>query len=223
MIRRDYILRMIAEFLEVLSRLRSLQTAQLWTEAAQAADQEFQRLIGLGAPALARLSPTELLARVIKAETTLAVREKTLMLATLLKEAGDIATGQGHFEEAKLYHLKGLDLLLEVLSREEVSEFPEFVPRVDAFLQALDDTDLPLTTQAMLMQYFERLGEFGKAEDCLFSMLDEVPHNNDLLELGISFYQRLKTRSDDLLIQGNLPRAELEAGLAQLVARKSEA
>jgi len=30
MIRRDYILRMIAEFVEVLSRIRSLKTSQLW-------------------------------------------------------------------------------------------------------------------------------------------------------------------------------------------------
>jgi hypothetical protein len=36
MIRRDYILRMLAEFFEALSRIRSLQKGQKWGEASLA-------------------------------------------------------------------------------------------------------------------------------------------------------------------------------------------
>ena len=221
MIRRDYILRMLAEFFEVLSRIRGLQKGQLWDQARQLTDQEFHRLVGLGAAAVAQLSETELLARVIQGETSLAVREKTLILATLLKEAGEIAAGQEHYIESRAYHLKGLDLLLGVLAREDIFEFTEFVPRVEAFVQALSDGPLPLATQAMLMQQYERSGAFGKAEDILFSMMEEAPQNASLLDFGIAFYQRLRSQSDDALAAGNLPRGELEAALAQLVARKA--
>jgi hypothetical protein len=43
MIQRDYILRMIEEFMQFLSRLQSLRRGQLWEEAAAALDDEFRR------------------------------------------------------------------------------------------------------------------------------------------------------------------------------------
>jgi pentatricopeptide repeat protein len=75
-------------------------------------------------------------------------------------------------------------------------------------------------TYAMLMRHYELAGEFGKAEDALFSMVEEEPDNLGLLDFGIGFYQRLQGKSNDALLTGNLPRVELEAGLAQLAARK---
>src|SRR5579864_5627822 len=140
MIRRDYILRMLAEFFEVLSRIRKLQKGQQWNEASRLTDQELQELIGLSAADAIQLSETELLARLVKGESTLAVREKSLMLATLLKEAGDIATGESKSEQSRAFHLKGLHLLLGLLAREDPFDFPEFVPRIEGFLSALGDS-----------------------------------------------------------------------------------
>lgn len=217
MIRRDYILRMLEEFFEVLSRIRALQKGQKWNEASLVAEKELQQLVGLGVQDIARLSETELLARLIRGEPTQAVREKTLVLATLLKEAGDIAAGEGRSAESLSYHLKGLHLLLGVRAREDPFDSPAFVPRVEGFLAALGDFVLPLSTQAMLMQHYERIGEFAKAEDVLFAMIEADGTNPALLSFGIGFYQRLQHQSDDALKQGNLPRSEVEAGLAQLV------
>jgi hypothetical protein len=218
MIRRDYILRMLEDFFEVLSRIRALQKSERWGEACLAADKEFQQLVGAGPQAIVHLSETELLARLIKGEPSQAVREKTLMLATLLKEAGDISCGQTRDAEGRSFYLKGLHLLLGILEREQVFDFPEFVPRVDAFLQVLSDAPLPITTQGMLMQHFERIGEFAKAEDVLFSMIEAQPGNLALLSFGVAFYQRLLGKSNDVLQAGNLPRVELESGLAHILA-----
>jgi hypothetical protein len=220
MIRRDYILRMIEEFFQALSRIKSLKGGQQWREANADIDQEFQRLMGMDAQAVAQLSETELLAHIVRGEPTLAVREKTLILATLLKEAGDVLTERERKDDARTSYLKGLHLLLDTLGRAEVFECPQFVPKVEEFVLALDDTPLPLETQARLMQHYERTGEFGKAEDALFAMLEVEPENAPLLELGISFYRRLESQSDARLNDGNLPRAEVEAGLADLNARK---
>jgi hypothetical protein len=220
MIRRDYILRMMAEFFEALSRIRSLQKGQNWNDASLAADKEFQQLISGGADLAIGLSETELLARLINGEPSLAVRDKTLMLATLFKEQGDIARGQGRGETGTACYLKGLHLLLGVLAHEGPAEFPEFVPRIEAFLNALADVSLPMTTQAMLMRHFEQGGQFGRAEDALFSMIEAEQENSALLDFGINFYQRLQTKADNALQEGNLPRNEIEAGLAQLLSRK---
>jgi hypothetical protein len=220
MIRRDYILRMIEEFFQALSRIKSLKGAQQWREANAGIDEEFQRLMGMDAQAVAQLSETELLAHIVRGEPTLAVREKTLILATLLKEAGDVLTEQGREDEGRTSYLKGLHLLLDTLGRGEVFESPQFVPKVQEFVMALGESVLPLETQARLMQHYELTGEFARAEDALFAMLDAEPENAPLLELGISFYRRLESQGDARLADGNLPRTEVEAGLADLKARK---
>lgn len=221
MLRRDYILRMIEQFIQALARIKSLKQGEHWQQAAGTVDEEFNRLIGAGVQAVAQLSETELLARVIQGEPTLAVHDKTLMLSTLLKEAGDLATAQDRIEEGRSYYLKGLHLLLNTLARDDVAECPDFVPKVEVFVTALRSSPLPLQTEALLMQHYERTGEFAKAEDALFAMLQAEPQNPGLVEFGISFYQRLESQSDANLVVGNLPRPEFEAGLAELRARKT--
>jgi hypothetical protein len=216
MIRRDYILRMIEEFVRLLSRINSLKRARHWQEASGLAEEEFRRLVGTGAVNAASLSDTELLARLIKGEPTQAVPEKTLMLATLFKEVGDLASAQSGLAEGRLLFLKSLHLLLDTIARDEPLDWPDFVPRVEALVAAVQDSPLPLETEARLMAHYERVGEFAKAEDCLFAMLGLEPSNPRLLEFGIGFYERLQRQSDATLLAGNLPRAEVEAGLTEL-------
>ena len=220
MIRQDYLLRMIEEFMQVLSRINSLKRGQLWREADELIDGEFKRLLRAGAQAAAQMSETELLAKLIQGEPTQVVHHKALLLTTLLKEAGDLALAQRQPTESRACYLKGLSLLLETLAGAEASAFPDFVPKVEVFVQALQDAPLPLNTQARLMQHYERLGEFGKAEDMLFAMLEAEPREPKLLDFGFSFYQRLASQSDAALTGGNLPRAELQAGLAELERRR---
>jgi hypothetical protein len=143
------------------------------------------------------------------------------MLATMLKVNGDLIAGQGRVEESRLYYLKGLDLLLDTFGRNEITERPDFVPAVEAFLTGLRDSPLPLKTGAMLMGHYERTGEFAKAEDVLFGMVETGPAKVELLDFGMAFYRRLLGLNDDALTAGNLPRAEVAAGLAELDGHKA--
>jgi hypothetical protein len=142
------------------------------------------------------------------------------MLTTLLKEAGDVAAAEDRTEDSRECYLKALHLLLDVLSREEMFECPEFVPKVEMIVAALQSAPLPVRSAAMLMQHYERTGEFAKAEDALFTMLDAEPDNDTLKGFGITFYQRLLAQSDATLVAANLPRAEAEDGLKELQARQ---
>lgn len=216
MLRRDYILRMVEEFIQALSRINSLKKDQRWDEASREVDAEFKKLVGEGAEAIASVSETELLARLMQDGPTQALRDKTLVLTTLLKEAGDVATGEGKTEQGRVCYLKALDLLLGVLARGEVFECPAFVPKIEMLVAALNATPLPAPTQAMLMQHYERTGEFAKAEDALFTMLDADPDNDAIVEFGVAFYQRILSQSDATLKEANLPRAEVEEGLKKL-------
>jgi tetratricopeptide (TPR) repeat protein len=218
MIRRDYILRLIEEFAEALARIRALKKDKQLNEASSLTESEFKRITGLDSESVLKLSETELLARLIQSEPLHAVREKMYFLTTLLKETGDIAAAEGRAEESRACYLKGLHLLLDSLARGDAFEQPESVPKVELFVGELDE--LPVHTNVLLMEHYERIGQFGKAEDCLFAVLEADPKNVAALEFGISFYQRLLGQSDVRLAEGNLPREEVEAGLAELSARK---
>lgn len=221
MIRRDYILRMIEECVRTLARIRSLKQGQRWDQAGAELDAEFKKLVGAGAAAVSQLSETELLARLMQDGPTHTLREKTLILTTLLKEAGDIAAGATDRAEAgRECYLKALHLLLEVLAGGEVFECPEFVPKIEWFRAALAATPLPARTQARLMQHYERTVEFARAEDSLFALLDTEPDNIAIVEFGRAFYQRLLAQSDGALRAGGLPRVEVEEGLKELQSRQ---
>src|SRR3954464_1085535 len=189
MIRRDYILKMIEECIQALRRIQALKRGQRWKEAEELVDDEFQKFLGTGAEGLARLTETELLAKLLEGERTQAVRDKTLLLVTVLQQAGELEMMQDRPEKGAAFYLKGLHLLLEVLTREDVFEWPEFVPKVEAFMAALHDFILPMRTQAILMRHYERTGQFAKAEDALFAMVEEDPANVPLLEFGIAFFE----------------------------------
>jgi hypothetical protein len=219
MIRRDYILRQIEQFVAMLAKIAGLAKNEQWQEASTVTAGEFQRLTGMDARGVVQMSETELLARLIQSEPTHVVEAKAFMLATLLKTNGDLIAGQGRLEESRQYYLKGLHLLLDTFGRNEITECPDFVPAVEAFLAGLRDAPLPVKTNAMLMRHYEQTREFAKAEDALFATLDVAPPSPELLELGASFYQRLLDLSDDALVAGNLPRAEAEAGLAEFRAQ----
>ena len=219
MIRRDYILRMIAEFIEVLNRIDALKKGELWVEAKREIEDQFKHLIGATGDELARLTDTEMLAKLVQGEPTQVIREKTAILSTLLKEAGDVALGSGDTQRANLFYLRGLHLLLDVLGQGDVWEFPEFLPKIESFTAALAGSELPLATHARLMQHYERAGEFAKAEDELFAIVDLDNQAAGLLQFGIAFYERLRSRPDRELADGDLPRNELEAGLKEFRQR----
>ncbi|MGB8370338.1 MAG: DUF6483 family protein [Limisphaerales bacterium] len=221
MIRRDYLLRQIEQFVAMLAKITGLAKNEQWQEASTVTAGEFQRLTGMDAREVIRLSETELLARLIRSEPTHVVESKAFMLATLLKTNGDLIASQGRLEESRQYYLKGLHLLLDTFGRNEITERPDFVPAVEAFLTGLRDAPLPVKTNARLMRHHERTGEFAKAEDALFGMVDAGPDDIELLDFGRLFYQRLLGLGDDTLMAGNLPRAEVEAGLAELDARQA--
>ena len=128
---------------------------------------------------------------------------------------------QERLEQSRECYLKGLHLLLDALSwGEDVRITLNRSAGGDVWFTALADEALPLQTQASLMQHYERTGQFAKAEDMLYGMIEVEPGNAGLLDFGISFYERLQGQSDDNLVVGDLPREEVETALEDLKAKR---
>jgi tetratricopeptide (TPR) repeat protein len=216
MIRRDYILQMIEEFIRALTQIRALRQQGRWQEARLALDAECEKLAAAGARNLACLSETELLARLAQDQPTSVVRQRLFLMIALLQEAGEIAEGQGCVQEARGSRIKALHLLLEVSADSEVGDHPAFVPGVDALVNSLAGGPWPARTQVLLMRHYESTGQLGKAEDSLYSILEATSNDPASVAFGLAFYERILRRSDLALEEGNLPRAEAEEGHHEL-------
>jgi|SRR5579883_3393252 len=216
MLRRDYFLRLVEKFAQILARLQEQVNAGQYAEAGQGLDEAFSELMGAGAEEICRLSETELLARLTQGGPTQTVPDKIRILTALLQQAGLVHAAEGREEQSRACWLKALNLLLNLQMEDVDSEFQQFIPTIDLLRDQLRDSPLPLSTLAALWRHYERIGAYGRAEDALFGLLEEQPDNPELLAEAKAFYERLLRQSDCALVEGNLPRAEVEAGLAEL-------
>lgn len=222
MIRRDYLLRQIEEFVAVLARMSGLTKAGKWEEASSTANSQFKALAGADVTELLWMSDTDLIARLAEGDTLYGLQEKISMVARLLKENGDVLRGQGKIEESRACYMKGLHLLLNSIADDPAAPRPDFLPSVETFLIGLHDASLDLETNAMLMRHYEQIREYARAEDFLFNMVDAEPGNIELLDFGVGFYERLLRLDDETLELGNLPRGEVKSGLVEVERRKRE-
>ena len=145
-----------------------------------------------------------------------APRETQIALATLLYEAGTLYTTQQRAAEAYPCYLQALSLLLEVELQQPAPPFPPETPSIAALTTPLASYRLPQETNARLLQYYEQVGAYAQAEDVLYALLADAPDDPTLRALGRAFYQRLLRQPDACLIAGNLPRDEVQEGLARL-------
>jgi len=137
MIRQDYILRMIEQLLRVLAGIVALKKERLWQKLTGTLDEQFTQLVGAGVAEVARLSETELAARLMQGESTQFVRDKTHFLIALFKEAGDAAAAQDHEKESRAFYLTGSHLLLGIVSGGDSFEHSDFVPGLEVLVAAL--------------------------------------------------------------------------------------
>ena len=221
MIRRDYLLRSIEQCVRALARVLRLTEEGQFAKAEVELDEAMQLLVGFDLKRLAALSDSELLVELLKGEPTQVLREKGLLLVALLERAGDIDAAQSRLAPSGLWYVRALNLQLQILSRDGSLELPQYVPKVEALARKAKELlpRLPAETSLALMQYYERTGQFAKAEDELFASIENRDPSTAWIEFGIQFYERLLRQSDLSLELGDLPRPEVQAGLAELKSR----
>lgn len=105
-------------------------------------------------------------------------------------------------------------MFIETLIADSKFHQKEYLDKINELVEKIIKYELPNKTQFKLFQYYELIGCFGKAEDILYELID-IKYRGILAE-GKSFYERLLNRSDNELLNGNLPRDEVQEGLAQI-------
>ena len=222
MVKRDYLLRVIEQmgvaWAGVL-RLAGLRQGGQYEAAGQSIDQLLRQFLGLNSGALETVSAAELIGLIRLGRAAAAgdgvVAEKLLLLGALLREQAELHEAHGESDAAAASGLKALQIYLTVVVEEGIND-ERAVAAVAPLLDKLDEYELPFEINDLLWRFHEQTGDFAKAEDALFDLLDDAP---DLVPEGIDFYERLATLTDAELLEGDLPRDEVAAGLAELHAR----
>lgn len=221
MLREDYILAWIRRYVRWVLEIAGLIKVADHEAALRRIEQALRDLLGLGPDSVQTLEEGEIIARLTLGEPPAFAQEKCVVLAALLNHLASVCAARGQPDRAGTCYLRALHIMLGLRFGPPTVAVPEYAPRVEDLVAALQPYGMPSRTWAALMIYYEQTGRFAKAEDALFALLDAEPSGTDALEMGLGLYRRLWALSDDVLVAGDLPRAEIEAGLRELDRRLS--
>jgi hypothetical protein len=216
---QDYIMRMIEQMTGFLMRVVMLRKSGKPQEAVEQISEAYGRLTGVDGSLVHALSEEDLIG-LLRARGTLDP-QRALSLAELLREEGHAYDDLDQPAAAVPRYLKALRLYLEMLPDFEEAPGGYDPAALDDLLERLDPADLPPMTFELLLHHFESSGQFDEAENVLLAQIDAHDEAPDLVAFGQDFYRRLLLQPDAALVEGGLPRAEVEDGLAQLDAWSS--
>ncbi len=214
--REDYLIRHIRQFIQALTNIRGLAAIRQEHAALDAINEAAAQLLGLRSSRGPLLSVRERVSQLTVGELAELGQDTRAALAALLKEAAAIHIRQDRETEGYRCYVQALHLMLDMAAHEGDASLPDWAPRVEDLVAALAPFSLPPSLNAMLLEYYERTGAFAKAEDVLFAMRAASPEDDSIRTAGRAFYRRLQQRGDEELMAGNLPRDEVDAGLAGL-------
>jgi len=222
MIREDYILNWIKRYVQWLAEIVGLVKSEDHQGALRRIDLALRALLELSPDSVTSLTEGEILARLTLGDPPQLVQEKCVVLAAVLQQLGIVCLAQQRADAARDCFVKALHLVLGLRLRGAPAPLAEYAPNVEELAERLKPFVVPPHSWAALMLFRERDGRFAKAEDALFALLEAAPDSLNAVEMGIGFYDRLRVLSDEVLAAGDLPRPEVEAGLAELQARREK-
>lgn len=216
MYKRDYFLRLVEQLTAVTTQAMRLGNAQDYREAMSTTDEALRQLTGLGTAAWLSMDTGDILAN-LSLRDELGGEETAVFLIGVFCQEGELYALQGDADRADYRFLRALQLQLAILESYPDMPIPDIVPAVPALRQRVADLLLPPETSRALIHYYETEGRYGEAEDILFEWIEAEPGSSEAIETGAALYQRLLQTDDGTLAAGGLPRAEVEAGLAELL------
>ena len=214
MITRDYFMRMIHQLAQVIAKVLKLNEVKQYDNALEEIQRSAKQLLGMDLQLLTSLSDDEHI-RLRSLGERFEV-EKCVVTAELLRLIGEVRERQ--FDEEGKYrsYATSLSLFLELLFRESETLPREYFEEIDLLIRKLSSYRLSSELLQKLFRFNAIVGRYDAAENILF---DLVQRDSEFGAEGVEFYKKLRGKSDEELERGNLPRHEVEEGLAELLRK----
>ncbi len=214
MLRNDYLMRLIEQFTQATALILGFKKAKKYKNSLAAIQDTVQQIFGVDAKFIDTI-PEEDLLILLKVNGNVDP-DRAVMIAALQRITGEIFEERNDSDASYFAYLKSLTLYLEVAISPEEPIFSEYPTEIEPLLTKLEPYELPYQTKHRLWRYYEKTGNYAKAEDILDELIETGESQGDILSQGISFYKRLLVKTDADLNAGNLPREEVEEGLTRL-------
>lgn len=211
MLQRDYFMKLTQMLVAVLAKVifhkenNNIDDAQLELESAA------KTMVGIDLKLISILSVEDILQLM---QTSEIYAGRCIVTAELLKEYGDILDEKGKEEQSAGIYNKSLHLYIVAILTNEIPGVENYYPRVNFLINILSGLKLTPDFKQQLFKYYELSGQYSKAEDILFEMVEE--NVEGIEKKGIKFYERLKNISDEELLKGNLSRKEVDESLSEI-------
>lgn len=212
MMRRGYIEQLIEALGQVMARVLKLGNDKDYINAHLQIKQATKHLTGMELETVTAV-PEETLLSLLTARGVLD-SGRAVVLASLLQGRGKLWELEGRMAEAYVDYRKALTLLTEALVQEDSLHNATLQSRVSELSDTLAGHAVGSTLLRRLYRYHEAMGEFGKAEDMLYTLRESG--SPTVAAEAVAFYERLLAHSDAVLEEGGLPREEIETALAEL-------
>lgn len=215
MIRRDYILRLVQEMVQLLARVVFLKSRREYEQALSEINRALRQLNAGGDQGASPLTPEEWIALCRKHDSA----ASGLMMATaeLLRQEGELLALQERRPDSQRSRMAALTLFLEAILTGETFISVELLNKVEDLVDQTAEAERPPALWHRLVRYFEAREQFALAEDALFGWVETG--DASARTQGLSFYERLLARTDADLERGGLPRPEVEQGRDDLRQR----
>lgn len=212
-LKNDYLMRMIESIVVALAKIFFMKDNNSKDEVNVEINKLSLERIGLEINKIEELDTYEIIDILYK--NALTFEENCQVIAELLYVRGDIYSKENDINNAYNCYLKSLEIYL-YLSKEGTYNFIfDAGERIDELEYKLDQYVLSIETEILLFKYKFKCGQYSKAEDILFSLL-EIDKSNRIFELGFNFYNQLLIKKDDDLITNDFSRDEIHQGIDEL-------
>ena len=217
MFQRDFILRMIEQFVKVIAKVLLNKEAGNYDSALDEIQKSYSGIFGIDKELISVSSAEEII-------SLLKLRGKDkpkvfLMLAEFLKEEAEIHKSIGDVSKDKIddTNCKSLSLYLEAVLNSDEVQSDENYEKINALLKETEGIRMMPGLSIKVLRYFELIGEYDKAENVLFELIESSP-SQAALE-GERLFRSLNSKSDEDLLKGNFSREEIEQGRTELDKR----
>ena len=216
MFKDDWVMNLIRMVGKIHARILGKIEVDDLEVAEQDIGEVYDEHLGIPMPEANALTSEDLIAR-------LATRPQNgvgemLMLAEMQNLQGMIAEREE--DETAAYHhfLKALQVRLNLAIGFDLSN-AHLDSNIDELVRKLEEYVLPSHTLQQVFVYFERTTQFDRAEDALWELIDDHITDDDMVQEGLAFYERLMVQTESQLRTGNFSRDEVQQGFDDLWQR----
>jgi len=214
MLQRDYLMKMTQMLATVLTKVLFNKENKNYIEAEKEIESAAKTLVGLDLNLIKILNVEDVL-KLMKTSDVYAGR--CLISAELLKEYGDILGEKERINESIDIYIKSLWLYLETILTKELPEPEIYYDRINFLIKNLTTPETDTDLKLKIFEYYEFSGQYSKAEDVLFELMDS--DTEGIKAKALKFYERLQLKTEEELVNGNFSSEEVEESIEEINSR----